>query len=196
MPSLDSAGQALRHQLGAKDPDLFRDVPDTEGYDEHAALSMTIDAARRVVGVHVKDASKLRTNELLETAIKQSFAAADGKRGYASMVEAGRGEELLERAERTLAGHRTERPRRRIDVSREGSLARLAAKADRAPEAKRQQPRRQTSDNGYLTIQRGLSLDPTSIQADPAWLAGARAEHLEAAISQALTVELTIELEA
>lgn len=190
MTDLDPDGRRLLETLAADRPDAFAEVPPTSGSDRARALRLTIDAARRVVGVEVLRIDHLRHPEPFRTSLEEAFFAADGERLYAVLRANGQAEEWLARADLTLAGASPLRVRPQgPDVSREASLERRAARRP-AGARRRERPAPGTSDNGFLTIQRSSRGDIAAIEVDAPWLGGARPEHLEAAIVQAARYSL------
>ena len=185
MSNRTPARAALLERLASHgDPDLFHDVPDVTGSDSHEALSITMDSVRRVVDARVLDLDKIRLPEPFNHAVREAFAAADGTRAYASLQRSGKAEEYLARAEATLSGLSPARAPRPPDMSRKACARRRAAR-DGARETVRPRPEPVTSDNGYLTIQRGPEGRLVDLTVDAEWLSAATADHLERAIVQA-----------
>lgn len=190
MTHLDHAGEQLLRQLAEDRPDAFADVAPTSGTNRAQSLSVTIDAAKRVIEVRVLDITALRNPEPFETALDEAFFAADGERLYAVLQLNGQADEWIARADRSLAGTSGLKVRQRGPeiVTREASLERRAAR--RARPAPRRTPGPGTSDNGFLTVQRSARGDIKDIQVDAEWLGGVRPEHLEVAIRQATRYSL------
>ncbi|MBM0126600.1 YbaB/EbfC family nucleoid-associated protein [Pimelobacter simplex] len=189
MVHLDPDGHRLLEALAADRPDAFAEVPPTSGTDRARALTLTVDAARRVIGVDVLDIAHLRHAEPFRTSLEEAFFAADGERLYAVLRANGQAEAWLARADLSLAGSSPLRVRSHgPDVSREASLERRAARGPELP--RRRRPAPGTSDNGFLTVQRSPRGDIVDIEVDESWLSGARPEHLEAAIAQATRYSL------
>ena len=186
MTSDDSTTQALLERMRASEPaGTVADVAAVTATDSHGALALTLDASRRISAVHVRDISAIRTPETFTTALIGAFQSADGDRALAALERTGRLEEFLERAEREHAEHPGLRTPAIADVSyaayTSGRLHGPSATASDRPAAR-------TSNNAYLTVQRGPAGDLLTVEVDPEWLLGARAEHLEAAIEQATTI--------
>jgi hypothetical protein len=186
MTSDDRTTQALLGRMHASEPaGTVADVAAVTATDQHGAIELTLDASRRISAVHVHDVSAIRTPETFTTALIGAFQSADGDRALAALERSGRLDEFLDRAEREHAEHpglrRPARPDVSYDAYRSGRLHGRSATRAELPAAR-------TSDNGYLTVQRGPAGDLLTVQVDPEWLLGARREHLEAAIEQATTI--------
>jgi len=153
------------------------------GTDRHRSLSITVDADRRITDARVLDVDHLHRREAFVDALQEAFAVADGERILAALDAHGNVAEYLARAEATISGETPAQAPPRPDVSREASAARRAAGVALAPRP--EPPLPVTSDNGYLTVQRGADGRLLSIDADEEWLSGARSHHLEQAIVQA-----------
>ena len=180
----DPGGRALLERLASEsDRTMFRPVPAATGTDSNASLTITVDAARRIVDVRVLDVDKLRRPDPLLDAVREAFGAADGARAYASLELSGNAEEFLARAEATLAGELPLRAPTPPDVSREACARRRAARGPRLP--RRAQPAPVSSDNGYVTVQRGADGRLVDVSVDAEWLSGARPDQLARAILQA-----------
>lgn len=184
MTNYDPGGPALLERLASEsDPAMFRQVPDAEGTDRNETLKITLDAARRVVDIRVLDVDRLRRPDPFIDAVREAFAIADGARAYASLVMSGQAEEYLARAEAALSGQRPLRAPAPPDVSRE-ACARRREERGAAPD-QRPSPAPVTSDNGYLTMQRGRDGRLIGVSVDAEWLSAARPEQLERALRQA-----------
>jgi len=153
------------------------------GTDRNRSLNITVDTDRRVTDVRVLDIDRLRHPDAFTDAFQEAFAVADGERILAALEARGDAEDFLARAEATLAGDSPAQAPPRPDVSREASAARRAAGV--AVAARPEPPPPVTSDNGYLTVQRGADGRLLRIQVDAEWLGGARTEHLQQAVLQA-----------
>lgn len=156
------------------------------GTDRHRSLSITVDAQRTVTDAQVLDIGHLRRPEAFVDAVQEAFAVADGERIVAALEARGDLEGFLARADATLAGRTPAQAPPRPDVSREASAARRAAGVVIAP--RQEQPRPTTSENGYLTVQRGADGRLLGVDVDAEWLGGARAHHLQEAVLQACRV--------
>jgi hypothetical protein len=156
----------------------------TTATDRDDTLELTLDPSRRLARVRVHDMGRLRTPPALGRALLGAFQAADGQRTLDELEASGSADDLLERAERDFI----ERPGLR--VTRVGDVSYAAYRSGRLPDAG-PAPRRRTttatSDNGYLTVTRDDDGALLGLDVDAQWLAGARAEYLEAAIMQAAT---------
>lgn len=159
---------------------------DASGVDRNDALRITLDGARNVVGVEVLAPERLRTPEAFDDALREAFGAADGNRALAVAEAHGRAEEVLERAEETLAGRASPRMPTRPDVSRAAVARRRELREATGVGRTPAHPEPRTSDNGYLTVQRGRDGRLVGVVVDQEWLGGARREHLENAIEQAM----------
>jgi len=159
---------------------------DVSGVDRNDALRITLDSARTVVSVEVLAPDRLRTPEAFDDALREAFGAADGNRALALLEADGRAEEQLERAEETLAGRSRPRMPTRPDVSRAAVARRRELREATGVQRTPAHPEPRSSDNGYLTVQRGRDGRLIGIVVDEAWLGGARPEHLENAIEQAM----------
>jgi len=160
-------------------------VATVTGTDQHQALEITLAATRRVAAARVRDVSAVRTPETFTAALIGAFQSADGDRALSALQQSGHLEEFLDRAERDFAERPGVRRPPRVDVSYEAyTSGRLHAHS--ASRTKRPAPR--TSANGYLTIQRGHAGEMLTVEVDPEWLLGARSEHLETAIEQAMFI--------
>lgn len=153
------------------------------GTDRHRSLSITVDADRRVTDTRVLDLDHLRRPEAFTDALQEAFAVADGERILAALEAHGNVDEYLARAEATISGATPAQAPPRPDVSRAASAARRAAGVAVAPRPEPHPP--VTSDNGYLTVQRGADGRLLNIDVDAEWLSGARTHHLQDAILQA-----------
>ena len=123
MSHLDHTGQALLERLAeCHELGLFADVTETRGSDGRDTLSVTVDAARRLVGARVLDLDVLRQPEPFVDAVREAFAVADGERALASLERSGRREEFLTRADDSVSGRSPVRPPDPPDVSEEASL--------------------------------------------------------------------------
>jgi len=156
------------------------------GTDRHQALSITLDQDRRVTDVRVLDQDRLRRPEAFVDALQEAFAVADGERVLAALEVHGDAEDYLTRAEATFTGRRPAQAPPRPDVSRAASAARRSAGVALAPRPEAPPPL--SSDNGYLTIQRGADGRLKSVHVDAEWLSGARPQHLQQAVLQAIRV--------
>jgi hypothetical protein len=154
------------------------------GTDRHQALSITLDRDRRVTDVRVLDQDRLRRPEAFVDALQEAFAVADGERVLAALEARGDAEDYLARAEATFAGQSPAQAPPRPDVSREASAARRSAGLALAPRPEAPAPC--TSENGYLTVQRGADGRLMGVQVDAEWLSGARPQHLQQAVMQAI----------
>lgn len=190
MTHLDPAGERLLQVLAQDRPDAFVEVAPTSGTNRAQTLTVTVDAAKRVIDVQVLDIGGLRHPEPFETALSEAFFAADGERLYAVLQLNGQADEWIARADRSLAGGGGLKVRNRGPeiVTRAASLERRAARGARP--APRRRPAAGHSDNGFLTVQRSARGDLAEIQVDADWLGGARSEHLELAILQATRYSL------
>lgn len=161
------------------------DVPTVTATDQREAIEITLDATRRITSVHVRDLSAVRTPTAFTSALIGAFQAADGDRALAALEQSGRLDEFLDRVEREHAERPGLRVPPRVDVSYSAYKAGLLH-VDEATHHER--PPARTSDNGYLTVQRGPAGDLLTVDVDAEWLLGTRTEHLEAAIEQATTI--------
>ena len=159
------------------------------GVDRNDALRITLDGARTVVSAEVLAPERLRKPEAFDDALREAFGAADGTRALALLEAEGRAEELLERAEETLAGRSRPRAPTRPDVTRAAVARRRELREATGLERTPAYPEPRTSDNGYLTVQRGRDGRLVAVVVDEEWLGGARPEHLENAIVQAMGVK-------
>jgi len=190
MTDTDQTADPLRARLAAlKGAEYFDDVPDTTGTDRHRWLTITIDAARRVLDVRIRDLSAMRAVDTFEDAVREAFAAADGARLLASLERHGLADEYLERARATLAGLRPVVAPPRPDVSRKACRERAAARARGDVRRRPRRPDPVTSDNGYLTVQRAADGGLVALDVDAVWLSGVREEHLRQALLEALRFE-------
>lgn len=175
----------LERMLASEPVGTVAEVPPVTGTDHQQAMEITLDAARRVVAVKVREASALRTPESFTAALIGAFQTADGDRALAALQHTGHLDEFLGRAEKDFAERPGLRRPPQVDVSyaayRSGSLHGQPARGSERPG-----PR--TSANGYLTVQRGHAGEVLTAHVDPEWLLGARTEHLETAIEQAMTL--------
>lgn len=161
------------------------DVPTVTATDQREAIEITLDAARRITSVHVRDLSAVRTPPAFTSALIGAFQAADGERALAALEQSGRLDEFLDRVEREHA----ERPGLRVPPRVDVSYAAYKSGLLHVDEATHQErPPARTSDNGYLTVQRGPAGDLLTVVVDAEWLLGTRTEHLEAAIEQATSI--------
>ena len=186
MSDLDYDGQQLLARLSNEDADLFRDVPDATGADAADSLAITVDSARRVVNVEVRDAERVRTPEALAAVVREAFGAADGERALASLTTAGKADERLARAESLMSGRRKLEIRSAPDVSYRAYLARGGSRRARPDLAEvAALPDATTSDNGYVTIMRDEHGMISAVHADGEWLSAAQPHNLERALLQA-----------
>ncbi|WP_426247071.1 hypothetical protein [Nocardioides sp. LHG3406-4] len=186
MSNLDYDGQQLLARLSTEDADLFRDVPDATGADHADRLAVTVDSARRVVAVDVRDVARLRTPEDLAAAVREAFAAADGQRALASLTEAGKAEDRLAHADALVSGRRKLQVRSAPDVSYQAYVERGGRHRARVVQsAAAARPDATTSDNGYVSIVRDEHGMVSAVHADGEWLSAAQPHHLERALQQA-----------
>lgn len=175
----------LERMLASEPAGTVAHVPAVTGADQQQAIEITLDAARRVVSVDVREVSAVRSPESFTAALIGAFQSADGDRALAALQQIGHLDEFVSRAERDFAERPALRRPPRVDVSyaayQSGSLH-----VQSTPRAERPAPR--TSANGYLTVQRGHAGELLNVHVDPEWLLGARPEHLETAIEQAMTI--------
>ena len=162
---------------------------DASGVDRNDALRITLDGARAVLRAEVLAPERLRTPEAFDDALREAFGAADGNRVLALLEAEGRAEEQLARAEETLAGRSRPRVPTRPDVSRAAVARRRELREATGLGRTPAYPEPTTSDNGYLTVQRGRDGRLVGVVVDEEWLGGARPEHLENAIVQAMGSE-------
>lgn len=188
MSRIDPSGQALLDRLTTThEPGLFAPVADATGTDRRESLRITVDAARRVVGVRVLDPDLLRSADLFVDALHEAFATADGARALASLESAGRAEAYLARAEATVSGRSPARAPRPPDISRDA----VRRRAGRPARAHRGEPLAPvTSGNGYLTVQRGRDGRLLHVEVDGRWLSAARPAQLERAVLEACHYEM------
>jgi len=177
MPPLDHDGVTLLRRIQYADGDAVSgDVADTIGESDSGSVALTIDAARRVVGVAVRDVDDLRSPGGLATAVKTAFAIADDRRILASLEASGELARYVALGEERIAG------RRPLQIPRPPSVQRGA---QRPPSPAGPTGATGTSDNSYLTVRvdaEGLLL---AVDADESWLSTARAEHLKTALASA-----------
>lgn len=182
----DRTTQALMERMRSTEPTgTVADVPTVTATDQHGAIEITLDASRRVTSVHVRDLTAIRTPPAFTSALIGAFQAADGDRALAALEQTGHLDGFLDRVEREHAEHPGLRVPPRVDVSYAAYKAGLLH-VDEATHHER--PPARTSDNGYLTVQRGPAGDLLTVDVDAEWLLGTRTEHLEAAIEQATTI--------
>jgi hypothetical protein len=163
-------------------PGTVADIGPTTGRDRDGVMEVRIDSARRILAVRVHDIGKVRRPERFVQCALKAFEAADGERALRSLARTGQDAAWLARADAAVAGREPLRMPTPPDVSYEAFQdGRLAAGAAHRPA----RPAPGTSDNGYLTIQRGRSGGIDAIHVDAAWLSGASAQYLEAAFVQA-----------
>lgn len=181
MSHLDPAGRALLERLATShEPGLFANVPDASGTDRHDALSVTVDAVRRVVAVRVLDLDHLRSVDPFVDALHEAFAAADGARALASLERLGRAEDYLVRAEATVAGRSPARAPRPPDISRDAVRRRAGA-----TRVARATPAPVLSANGFLEVQRGRDGRLLHVDVDAGWLSAVQPAQLERAVIEA-----------
>lgn len=131
MPHTDPSIEELVSQLGEREgPEAFRVVPDATGSDPDGLMSITVDAARRVVAVQVHDVNQLREVDLFEQTLRTAYVMADGERALASLTLSGHADEWVARAEAELADVGASRAVVVPDVSQAASRARRQARAD------------------------------------------------------------------
>ncbi|GAA4375374.1 hypothetical protein [Nocardioides caricicola] len=152
--------------------------------DRHQSLSITLDQDLRVTDVRVLDQDRLRSPRSFKDALQEAFAVADGERVLAALEARGDADDYLARAEATLSGRSPAVAPPRPDVSRAASAARRAAGVALA--SRPEPPPPLTSENGYLTIQRGADGRLLRVDVDPEWLSGARPQLLQQAVLQAI----------
>lgn len=154
-----------------------------QGTDEGERLTVTIDAAARVVDLQVLDETRLRLIEDLRGALTDAYR----ERAVASMRASGSFDDFVERAEkRRRNGWKLNVPAP-PDVSRDAVLGRALRGELRPPsEFAFAEPSTGVSANGYLSVQVGASGEPATVEADELWLAGARADTLAAALTEAI----------
>ncbi len=156
------------------------------GTDRNRSLSITLDQDRRVIDVRVLEQDQLRNPVAFGDALQEAFAVADGERILAALEAHGDAEDYLARAEATFTGQSPAQAPPRPDMSRGASAARRAAGTGVALAARPEPPPPLTSENGYLTIQRGADGRLMRVEADAEWLSGARPQHLQQAVLQAI----------
>ena len=182
MTALDPIGRQRLESLQARyGSERFQDVAPTSGVDPESGLTVTIDAARRVTAVGVKDVAGLRTPERLRTAVRTAFHEADREREEASRLASG--ERLPADGEfdvATLLG--PSRPSRRGIVAR----ARQAADSGAATARAFSLMATGRSRNTYLAVTIGPTGVVEDVVADPEWLPAAQPHYLEAALDEAL----------
>jgi hypothetical protein len=180
---LDPPGLALLERLASgHEPGLFANVPDASGTDRHDALRITVDAARRVVAARVLDLDRLRHVDPFVDAVHEAFAAADGARALASLELNGTADSFLARAEATMSGRAPARAPRPPDIRREARQVRARHRSFARPEHR---PGPVSSDNAYVTVQRGPDGRLMHVDVDAEWLCAARPDQVERAVIQA-----------
>ncbi len=158
----------------------------TTATDRHDTLEVTLEPSRRITRVRVHDIDRLRTPDALSSSLLGAFQAADGQLTLDTLEEAGTADDFLAEVERSFA----ERPGLR--TPRVGDVSYAAYRADRLGGSAPVTPRvtvTGVSRNGYLRITRDADGGLLTVDADAAWLSGARTEFLEDAIIQATTAD-------
>lgn len=185
MSSLDFDGQRRLEALrGRGSSTRFQEVAPVTGTDPETRLGLTLDAARRVVAVHVPNAGLVRTTGLLAAAVRVAFQDADLARARASRERSG---ERPPRADASglvdvsallrpaaAAGRDTARRTRAVVA---GSGVGTTTSPSLASTGR--------SANGFLLVTVGPTGVVEDVEADAGWLAGAREEFLESALVQA-----------
>jgi hypothetical protein len=163
----------------------FQEVGPVTGSDPETGLALTLDAARRVLAAHVPDAGLLRTSGLLRAAVRVAFQDADLARSRASRELTG-GEPPRTAADEidvaTLLRPERTAPR---GVARRTRAAVAGGSDDDARSTTPSLSATGRSANGFLLVRVGPTGVVEDVEADTAWLAGAREQFLEAALVQA-----------
>jgi len=192
MSHLDRPGQMLLERLArSHEPGLFADVPQAVGTDSRGALSLAVDAARRVVDARVLDPDLIRGPDMFTLAVRQAFAVADAERALAALEHNGIREEFLDRIAAKFEDRAPVEAPAPPDVSQEASRERRnKAMPDDDEERVRIRPGR--ADNGYLVLHRAPDGFLVRVEVDAEWLAGAWPKHVERALVEAGAVGMEV----
>lgn len=182
--TLDYAGRERLRSLQQKfDIETYQQVPPTSGTDGLNRLSLTIDAACRIIDVRIRDIDGLRVCGHLREALDQAFRSADTERALASLRTSGACDEYAARGAARIRG---EVP---IDT---GDLQGLAASmryqfaaVDADDDLMATDSPVGRSGNGYLAIQLAEDGSVTDLDIDASWLSAARPENLRRALLEA-----------
>lgn len=177
MPPLDHDGVTLLRRIQYADGDaVSADVADTTGESDSGSVALTLDAARRVVGVAVRDIDAVRRPADLATAVRTAFAIADDRRILASLEASGELARYVALGEERIAGRRPlqipPRPSVRRGAQRPSGPVMPAGATG-------------TSDNTYVTVRVDAEGVLLAVDADASWLSTARPEHLRTALVSA-----------
>ncbi|MBS4753057.1 hypothetical protein KG112_09600 [Nocardioides sp. zg-ZUI104] len=164
MTHLDPEGERLLRRLADERPDAYGDVEPATGEDSDATISLTIDAAKRIIEARVLDADRVRRPAAFVAALRDAFVAADGDRLFNVLVSSGDVPDWIARADG--AADDTPRRRGRLDLLSSGTAI----------------PQRSSSAGGHLSVQRSERGDLIDVDVDADWLAAAEPEELEVAI--------------
>lgn len=166
----------------------FREVGPVSGTDAETGLTLTLDAARRVTTVQVPDAGLVRTSPQLRAAVRAAYQEADLARARASREAAREPAPAGDQVDVTPLLRPPPAPRREI-VRRTRAAVANGQRSGSRPSL----TGAGRSDNGYLAVTVGPAGVVEDVEADPAWLLGAREHYLESALIQAFrqTTELT-----
>ena len=187
--ALDHDGRRLLAARAARDPAFWAEVADTPGSDPDSLVTLTVDAAARVVHVDVGSPDRLRDPRVLERLVQDAYRAADTARAVAVQLAGPTGTERVPATQEEVVAALRPRTRRAVDVARWRPLSdptAPVAEADGSGDADATAPTSRSthglSDNGYLEVELGVTGDPVAVRADGAWLGGATAGTLAAAL--------------
>lgn len=158
----------------------FREVGPVSGTDAATGLTLTLDAARRVTEVQVPDAGPVRTSQQLRAAVRAAYQEADVARARASREDSREPAPAGDRVDVTPLLRPPPSPRRDIVRRTRAAVANGQHSASRASLAAAGR-----SDNGYVAVTVGPTGVVEDVEADPAWLLGAREHYLESALAEA-----------
>lgn len=184
--TLDYLGRArlaqLQQQFGS---DCYQDVPTAQGSDSRCAVSLSIDAACRIVDVRVHDLGALRTPAALDAALGEAFRAADEERAEASLRTSGAFEQYAACGAAMLRGEVPSLAAGRGDVvaSVIAELVHPDATDDDLPTEIGAPLGR--SGNGYLALAVNPDGSIAALEVDAAWLSAATADRLRRALLEA-----------
>lgn len=158
----------------------FREVGPVSGTDTGTGLTLTLDAARRVTEVRVPDAGPVRTPQQLRAAVRAAYQEADTARARASREDSREPAPAGDRVDVTPLLRPPPAPRRDIVRRTRAAVANGQHSGSRATLAGAGR-----SDNGHVAVTIGPTGVVEDVEADPAWLLGAREHYLESALAEA-----------